>query len=371
MRNARLREFFLEQRVFATEKLDGTNVGKDEGGQLYGRRLLIGKQSESYQKTSLKRVKEAEIATLKTRVCERADIEEDMVQHFIVYGELMCNTRIYDYNERNLVAEWRVFGAMMEAAAGESEMFDKLTKSGFAVRKDCEERIRIFPCTAFFSLVTECGMEHVHVKSEGDTIAQIVSDNLEDMRRGKLEGIILTTPFYGRVKLVKWKGGQEYQPGAENFLKDVIEDIKSQDISSDLKTFYRNLGDVAFVGPDINPLVTNKMNRQEGISKPKPQKGNQSPKGKKNFYDQVSNDDKKLIVTGIYHSMNKFDDIETYIAKDDEGIDTYVKILQEESRKHYVEEKRIIDDLKDSDPVVQFIDSSVQKIVLKMCKIKT
>ena len=33
--------YFLQQNVFATEKLDGTNVAKDETGQMYGRRCFL------------------------------------------------------------------------------------------------------------------------------------------------------------------------------------------------------------------------------------------------------------------------------------------------------------------------------------------
>ena len=58
-RNQRLKKAFIDQKVFATEKLDGTNVSKDECGQMYGRRCLIGKESEFYLKTSLVKVKQA------------------------------------------------------------------------------------------------------------------------------------------------------------------------------------------------------------------------------------------------------------------------------------------------------------------------
>ena len=37
MMNQRLEKAFIDQKVFATEKLDGTNVGKAECGQMYGK----------------------------------------------------------------------------------------------------------------------------------------------------------------------------------------------------------------------------------------------------------------------------------------------------------------------------------------------
>ena len=84
--------------------------------------------------------------------------------------------------------------------------------------------------------------------------------------------------------------------------------------------------------------------------------------------DGVSSDDKKMIIHGIYHSMNKFDDIAIYSAKGTIGIETYVKILQDESRKHYVEEKLIVDDFDGKENVLKFINSSVVKIVDKVQK---
>ena len=366
MRIKGLTKIFLNQKVFATEKLDGTNVGKDELGQMYGRRCLIGNLSEFYQKTSLKKVKQADIAKLKIYLCNEASIDQNKIQNFLVYGELMCNS-IYDYKERDLVGEWRVFGAIIVAGKDFSdEVFEKLKEAGFAVSQDSdEERIRIFPSTKFFFCVTKCGMDTVNVKSDGDSIAQIVSDNLEDMRRGRLEGIIFTAPSYDvnqGHKVVKWKGAQEYQPKAVQFLNDVIEDIETKNIFDELKMFYRNLADVASVGPDTNPLLLKHNEFDTTISE------KNYMKRKKSFGDGVSSDDKKMIIHGIYHSMNKFDDIAIYSANGTFGIETYVKILQDESRKHYVEEKLIVDDFEGEDNVLKFINSSVVKIVDKLQK---
>ena len=66
--------------------------------------------------------------------------------------------------------------------------------------------------------------------------------------------------------------------------------------------------------------------------------------------------------------MNKFDDIAIYSAKGSIGIETYIKILQDESWKHYVEEKLITDHFESENEVVKFINSSVVKIVSKLHK---
>ena len=217
IRNQRLEKAFIDRKVFATEKLDGTNVGKDECGQMYGRRCLIGKESTLYLKTSLMKVKQADIVKLKMILCKEVDIREQNIQKVLVYGELMCNT-IYDYKERDLVGDWRVFGAMLCVRKEIiTELFEKLIGTGFAANKDSEEeKIWIYPSSKFFFCVTQCGMETVNVISNEHSITQIVSDNLEDMRKGKLEGIMFTTPSYVNdgdgdesYKVVKWKGAQE------------------------------------------------------------------------------------------------------------------------------------------------------------------
>lgn len=389
-----MKEIFMEQEVFATEKLDGTNVCKDEFGQIYGRRCFIGKQSQFYQKTSLEKVKQADIAKLKMYMCKEASIDPSKMQTCHIYGELMCNS-IYDYKQRGLVGGWRVFGAIVELRKEDStETYEKLNKAGFLISKDSvEERIRIFPCIKFFFCVTECGMETVNVKSNGGSIAQIVSDNLEDMRRGKLEGIIFTIPIFDDEgqghKVVKWKGAQEYQPSAEQCLNSVIAKIEShlssslsrryfvagqcgqqccnietKDFPAELKMFYRNLAAALF---SAYPAINIRFKRR--VKQETPKSLENVPKPKKDFGDGFSPDDKKMIIHGIYHSMNKFDDIAAiYSAKGSIGIETYIKILQDESWKHYVEEKMITDPYESEKEVVDFINSSVVKIVNKLHK---
>ena len=356
IRNQRLEKAFIGRKVFATEKLDGTNVGKDECGQMYGRRCLIGKESTLYLKTSLMKVKQADIVKLKMILCKEVDIREQNIQKVLVYGELMCNT-IYDYKERDLVGDWRVFGAMLCVRKEIiTELFEKLIGTGFAANKDSEEeKIWIYPSSKFFFCVTQCGMETVNVISNEHSITQIVSDNLEDMRKGRLEGIMFTTPSYENdgdgdesYKVIKWKGAQEYQPSGEQIIKDVFVEIVTKNISNKLKMFYKNLNDVASVGPDTNPLMLKKINRVERIRKVKARHSG-----------GVSPEDKKLINLGVYHSMKKFDDIETWLINS--SIDTYIKILQEETRKHYMEEKPVGDKVEDE--VIAFINATVVQIV--------
>ena len=136
----------------ATEKLDGTNVGKDDEGNIYGRRLLIDKDKTSYQKVSLDRVKTADICKVKMEICKVLKIDETDLKKFLVFGELICN-KAYDYVERDLLSTWKVFGAMIEAVPVKAKyIFQKLLDNHFAVSLDTETKLRIFPCKQFFTV---------------------------------------------------------------------------------------------------------------------------------------------------------------------------------------------------------------------------
>ena len=352
--NERLEKALIDdQKVFATEKLDGTNVAKDECGQMYGRRCHIGQESVLYLKTSLRKVLQADVAKLKLVLCQEAGMREQQIEKILVYGELVCNTR-YDYKERNLVGDWRVFGAMLCIGKGTMpELFGKLMEAGFAVTNDSEEgKIWIYPCSKFFFCVTQCGMETVDVKANGASIVQIVTDNREDMQRGKLEGIVFTTPSAdGSYKVIKWKGAQEYQPSGELMIKDVFANSVTKQISDPLKMFYKNLADVALAGPEKNPLVLKKSRRLEANKKDKTDRHG----------DGLRLEDKKFIDLGIYHSMKKFDDVNTWL-KNGSTIEAYIKILQDETKKHYAEEKS---SNKIEDNVTAFINARVAKIVYR------
>ena len=67
--------------------------------------------------------------------------------------------------------------------------------------------------------------------------------------------------------------------------------------------------------------------------------------------------------------MDKFDDIAHYSAKGSNEIEKYIKLLQDESMKHYIEEKLIGEDFEDKENVTNFINSSVVSIVNKMHKL--
>ena len=138
----RIHKFFLHTSCFATEKYDGTNISKDHQGRLYSRRYQLEKGQQEFIKTSLAKVREADIDMFKNRLIEVAGLDAAVISKCLVYGEFMCNG-FYDYRARGIVGDWKVFGAIIEMKKGVQEHLEKLLKSGFAAAKKTDNQIKL------------------------------------------------------------------------------------------------------------------------------------------------------------------------------------------------------------------------------------
>ena len=66
----KLNDFIFNSKVYAAIKYDGTNVGIDENGLMYGRNLCIHQDAESYQKCKLDYVKKIDAAAIKQAILD-------------------------------------------------------------------------------------------------------------------------------------------------------------------------------------------------------------------------------------------------------------------------------------------------------------
>ena len=353
-----LEELFFKTAVCATEKLDGTNVAKDESGQIYGRRMPISKDTKVYQKTSLEAVRSADIEKVKTVILKETKLEKNSIKKFLLYGELICN-HFYDYDKRDLHGKWMVFGARIVGEDNE-KIYKQLSEKDFYIkmRKDC---VLILPNSTFLNIVKSYDMDVPNMIGEKKTIFEIVKENKYDMARGKIEGIIFT--WYSAQNsgnIAKWKGPQEPQPRAIATTENAINLIENESIEGNLRVLFEHLKEVAEADSDINPHVKERLN----FKKEKHAEVRINENEKKNLEKQVLNADKRLVVDGIHHSMRKFDDIETY-KKTEDDLEKYITMLRNEVRRHYVEEKQIEDNLEDDNPILEFINDVVKKIAIK------
>merc|ERR1712173_272172 len=120
-----------------------------------------------------------------------------------------------------------------------------------------------------------------------------------------------------------------------------------------MSKFLHALYEVAFAESDKNPLVKTKKVKSNEKQKEKTQKV------ENNFLDK---EDKKFISHGVFNSLKKFDDISTFIHNDDdreENIAKYIEMIEDEVRKHFLEEKNFEPD----ECANNFIRSTISSIV--------
>lgn len=69
-------------------------------------------------------MKAIDVAAVKKEIEGLIGVED--VGNFVLYGELMCNKGLYDYDDKKLPGAWTIFGAMIqpkEDAKGVVEAF--------------------------------------------------------------------------------------------------------------------------------------------------------------------------------------------------------------------------------------------------------
>ena len=159
-----------------------------------------------------------------------------------VYGELMCNTNLYDYTEQGLHEEWMVFGAIAQDVSQDGDILEKLVKAGYAAAKYDEadedendekelgekKQIKIFLNEKFVRIIENADMKTARrgVVGKG-TLAQVVEGNKEWMKSGEGEGLVISLggPDVG-YQLLKWKGQQEHQPSSNDAVKSIVDEAE-------------------------------------------------------------------------------------------------------------------------------------------------
>ena len=353
-RSERIYDLFLNRPCFVTEKYDGTNIAKDDGGQIYSRRLLIGEGKDNFLDTNLKKVKEANVLEFRNRLLETAELEINNVIKFVSYGEFICNN-YYDYPKRAIVGDWKVFGAVIEVKQKPEENLEKMVKAGFAacIKSTNKHHIQILLNEKFVEVAKTVHIDVPEKKGHNESIAEVIAKNKADMKKGRIEGLIFTIhdPEFG-YKVVKWKGAQEYQPIANEKAEEANSLIQKEDVTEELKTAFASVAEI------ITDLSENKKAQQKAKKSKKIQEKDKQQKltaGKK----YMTNKDKELIQAGILHSQKNFDSIEIY--EKNGNIDDYSENLVKEVRKHLGEENPNFKDIDEN--IISFIRHKVNAVV--------
>lgn len=218
----RINAHLFERPCEASHKFDGTNVGKDQDGKLYGRNKMINPNAKSYQKTSLDALKNIEVAPVKKEIEELAGIEN--LGNFVLYGELMCNKGLYDYEDKNLSSAWTIFGAMIQPDKDAIKIVEALQKANFTCslkgNQDQEDepeenpnyKIMLSINGTFKALMDKFMYPTVPYLGAYDNLYDLMTQNNEWLLKGMGEGIVinhLATETFKASSLSKWKNGME------------------------------------------------------------------------------------------------------------------------------------------------------------------
>jgi len=350
--------FLRETLCSASIKFDGTNIAKDDDGTLYSRRFVMDEEAEKFQHTSLEEVNKADINLVKRLLLKDADIEETLISKTITFGELICN-RYYDYNK--FYGKWLTFGVKLQVAeAGKNgkNVLDKLIKNGFAAQSNIQVGfIKIFPNIKLCQIFKEANLDAVPCESE-KSIESIVEKHEEDMRKGQMEGLILTVSTDEGYKLYKWKGPQEHQPTTQSEFLAANKKIQdSPQTSENIKKVFDLL---ARVIEDISQnaaaqKMVSKMTK--GNKKElKPMTENMKNRGK-----YLTNLDKEIILVGIENAGGKYDSLEVYLAKNE--IEEYTEALILEVKQHLMDEVPQYVGMDENNTAAHFIKAKVKKTV--------
>jgi len=328
LKREKLNEFIFEQQVYATIKYDGTNVGRDESGLMYGRNLTIEADAVSYLKTPLTEVKKVDASTVKGEILAMSGIETEKIEKMVVYGELMCNRGLFTYDEEKLYGSWPVFGAMIKPVTEEAttEIAEKLGKAGFAcqARSDRETVMLMMNAQLKELLTTKLGIPTVPTAEKMGTLYDLVKGNYEFMEKGSCEGMVVVSPASGsNCAITKWKIGAEANTTNVNHLETILNEMEAEG-----ETWF---GDNVAKAKDMFTsmmAVAQSKNKVEPVKKGGNNKGAGSSTDKKN--GDMSDEAKARYGEPIKSARTKFDHCEVYFAKDKNPMN-YIKLIVEET----------------------------------------
>lgn len=210
-----LMSYFCDpEAAFASIKLDGTNLGISAGdGTLYGRRMQIGNEADSYQRTDITflrgRGKEIE--------CFREALGLPKSVILRLYGELVCNNVFgYDKQEEGLYKGFRVFGAVANVSSlsvlqSKENLRQLQSELGLAASKEENSAVIVIQANdAFRELLSACTDKGADSRSETKfatlqefsrgSLISIVQDTFDWMVGCMGEGLVLTWKWHKQPK---------------------------------------------------------------------------------------------------------------------------------------------------------------------------
>jgi len=149
---------WLDAPCVATVKLDGTNVGVDNGGLVVGRNTIVA-PGDTYQKTNIWALLEGypeKVARIRSELASAAG--EEPVARTMLYGELVVNSK-YNYSGAGIFKQWLCFGVVVSPGAEDEgaalRLAGALQKAGFNARGGDEGTVTVAPNSKLATLLQE------------------------------------------------------------------------------------------------------------------------------------------------------------------------------------------------------------------------
>ena len=276
-----------------TLKLDGTNVGVCDDRTLLGRRTVIPPTVTRYQRTLLTDCHALDAGATRAEIVQEVERSGGGVPppfRLAVYGELMCNGGLHDYERTGLAGRWVCFGAQQLllghavgktaiAIAAATKFVAALQRSGFRTRLTTEHafasstggrQVTVMMNAKLRSLLLRHGATLVAKPVDASSQFALVQQMAPFMEQHQGEGVIMYTTRTNRkghstVTLSKWKSSAE--DGQGRALQQITEALAAASrhelgvaVPAELLELLRTLVRIASTQPIYAPATLDTRN---------------------------------------------------------------------------------------------------------------
>ena len=240
------------------------------------------------------------------------------------------------------------------------ETLVKLLESGFAAAKKTNSQINIFANEKLIEVVKDANMNVPEERGDKESIGNIIIKNKANMKKGDIEGIVLTIhdDAFGFL-VVKWKGAHKFQLGSKQNAMTAYDLIQNSEVDENLKRSFETLRDVLTDRSENIHLIKRDHRHKLYMDKIAEYQKEKTIRKLRSKY--LSNMDKEIIHHGIFHSQKKFDSLRRYVGAG--RLEEYINALIREVRVHLAEEKGNFHGVDDDDNILAFIQYKVNAIV--------
>lgn len=291
--NQYIEKIFLNYPIYVMEKIDGTNVGIDELGNIYGRIYMVEKNTKTYQLTSLDTVRTYQIRA------ESIKKYFESIFNFsdftcIIYGELISDPNLYAYSK---LPTYCPFGVVLTNL---NETQIGLIETDFDFKKNDNGQITLYMNDKLYKLMIDHKCNIVGYLGKYDNFSDFLTKKFEWLFKGMGEGVIINM----NSDTYKLKIGKEINFTNLGILNKNIE----MDISDKIKEIIMSLIHIQKSKYKNGEIVDDKKNVQ-------------------------INKEKEILEEAIKSAMTKFDHENTFYESGVKGFNKYVEIIFKECKK--------------------------------------